>query len=193
MATEQNPAIEFLVAQIDELERKANAFRASVNVLRQSDGLPPMFPDLGGGGSGGVRAPHEASRGVTQIKPDTFYKKPQQTAVRELLAMRKLSGDGPAKPNEILEALKAGGYQVEAKSDDIALVGLRAMLRKRPEVFHKLPNGTWGLRDWYQNAKPYAKPHKEGADKSPVASTDNASDLHEDEIETADTAEASAA
>ena len=42
---------------------------------------------------------------------------------------------------------------MQAGTDEVALVGLRAMLRKRSNVFHKLPNGTWGLREWYPNAK----------------------------------------
>src|ERR1700730_503025 len=150
MGNNQNPAIELLVAQITELERKANAFRASVNVLCEKDGLPPMYPDCGGdgGGSGTKGASHSHRDPVTQtthIKPDMFYGKAQQTAVREYLGFRHDKGGGPAKPAEILAGLRAGGYQVEAKSDDIALVGLRAMLRKRTAVFHKLPNGTWGL------------------------------------------------
>jgi hypothetical protein len=164
MANDPNPAIELLVAQIAELERKANAYRASVNVLCERDGLPPMFPDSGGSGGDGMNGSgrsREPSITSVQVKPDSFYKKPQQTAVRELLAIRKAAGNGPAKPSEILEGLRAGGYQVEAKNDDIALVGLRAMLRKRTNVFHKLPNGAWGLMEWYPNAKP----PKEAADK----------------------------
>lgn len=159
MATELNPAIELLVSQIEELERKANAFRVSVNILCSQEGRPPIFPDDGGGGGqgSGLHTPLSQGAANRHVRPDTFYGKPQQTAVRELLAMRKTSGEGPAKPAELLEGLKAGGYQVEAKSDEIALVGLRAMLRKRISVFHKLPNGTWGLREWY----PAAKAHKE--------------------------------
>ena len=156
MATETNPAIELLVTQIVELERKANAFRTSVNILCEKDGLPPLYPE--GGGGGGVREGTDKRAADTastpaQIRHDTFYGKRQQTAVRELLSIRKSSGLGPAKPIEILDGIKAGGYQVEAKTDDIALVGLRAMLRKRPAVFHKLPNGSWGLAEWYPNAK----------------------------------------
>jgi hypothetical protein len=194
MANEPNPAIELLISQISELERKANAYRASVNVLLERDGLPPKYPNGGGDGPSLREAGSSGSSTPTQVKPDAFYGKPQQTAVRELLAIRKASGTGPAKPNEILDGLRSGGYQVEAKSDEIALVGLRAMLRKRTTVFHKLPNGTWGLREWYPNAKPHAG----SADKA--AATNKSADIVEDddaadesEDDTATTAQGAAA
>jgi hypothetical protein len=200
MGTDPNPAIELLVAQIEELERKANAYRASVNVLCEKDGKPPLFPDNGSGGGGRAGGP-ERSQGSpsasVQIKSDTFYGRPQQTAVREFLAIRKAAGAGPAKPGEILEGLKAGGYQVEAKSDEIALVGLRAMLRKRNTIFHKLPNGAWGLKEWYPNAKPpkAATPTTEAPDQpkedDPDAAHDAASEMEEPPA--ADAAKTSAA
>jgi hypothetical protein len=157
-----NPAIELLVSQVDDLERKANAYRVSVNVLCAQDGIPPIYPDAGGGGGGGngqkAQAPSSdveaQGHSPASIRGDTFYGKPQQTAVREYLAFRKGANMGPAKPAEILDGLKQGGYQVQATTDEIALVGLRAMMRKRNTVFHKLPNGAWGLREWYPNAKP---------------------------------------
>ena len=191
MVASQNPAIDLLAAQIVELEQKANAYRASVNILCEKDGLPPMFPD--GGGNGGKGAPsvsqdHATQSVPMQIKPDTFYGRPQQTAVRELLSIRKTAGHGPAKPAEILEGLRAGGYQVEAKNDDIALVGLRAMLRKRSAVFHKLPNGAWGLREWYPNLKASAKEAPKGADGSAHEEAET-----EAEDDAADAAETSAA
>jgi hypothetical protein len=156
MTADTNPAIELLVSQIEELERKANAYRASVNVLCVKDGLPPRYPD-GGGNGGHINStlPDKESHHLppAAIRSDTFYGKPQQTAVRDFLGIRKAGGLGPAKPVEILDGLRSGGYQVQAGTDEVALVGLRAMLRKRSTVFHKLPNGTWGLKEWYPNAK----------------------------------------
>ncbi len=68
--------------------------------------------------------------------------------------MRKAQGgDGPAKPREIFDALKAGGFEFEAKDDNIAMIGLRNMLRKRYETFQKLSSGTYGLCAWYPDAK----------------------------------------
>jgi hypothetical protein len=169
---------------IDELEkrladqvRKANALIETINVLRQEDGLPPRSP-IGGGGGGG----HADSRAATQIKPDTFYGKKLQTAVREFLEMRYAAARGtdPATPREIYDAITQGGFTFEAKDDTTALVGLRALLRKRTAFFHKLPNGTYGLTSWYPDAK------------RPKAS-DDADDDDTPQTETATTKKAAAA
>jgi hypothetical protein len=146
-----NPAIAVLEGRLAEHERKGNELRTLLNMLYVEAGLSPKYQDVpaaGGGGSGGGAV-------LTAIKRDSFYGKKQMTAIREYLEMRRAQGNGPATPREILEALKAGGYRFEAKNDGIALVGLRALLRKATKVFHKLPGtGNYGLLAWYPDAKP---------------------------------------
>lgn len=147
-------AIEALERRLVEMERKGNVLVEAINDLRAEDGLPPRPPF--GGGSGGGLSVVGGGAVATQIKPDSFYGKKLQTAVREYLEMRSASvggGTNPATPKEIYEAITAGGYQFEAKSVDNAMVGLRALLRKRTAFFHKLPNGTYGLTSWYPDAK----------------------------------------
>jgi hypothetical protein len=147
--------IETLERRLAEMERKANALVDVINDLRREDGLAPRppFGGGGGGGTGGGTDIHVGGTTVTQIKPDTFYGKKMQTAVREFLEMRKLQNLGPATPREIYTTITAGGYQFETKDETTALVGLRALLRKRTSFFHKLPNGTYGLTSWYPDAK----------------------------------------
>jgi len=163
-------AIAALERRLADIERKGNEIRRAINLLNEESGQQPKYPDVDNamGGQAG-------STVLTQIKRDSFYGKKQMTAMREYLEMRRAQGDGPATPQEILDALKAGGYKFEAKSDDIALVGLRALLRKATNVFHKLP-GTraYGLLAWYPNAKPGTsddddeKPSKLVAKKKPL-------------------------
>jgi len=69
------------------------------------------------------------------------------------LEMRKTQGLGPATPRDIYQALEQGGYVFEARNSEIAMVGMRALLRTQPNVFHRLPQGTWGLTSWYPDAK----------------------------------------
>ena len=147
-------AIEQLERRLAELERKANGTIEIINDMRAEDGLPPRAP-FGGGGSPG-NASRTGAASVTTIKPDTFYGKKMQTAVREYLEMRMLATGGqtnPATPRDIYTAITEGGFQFDTKDETNALVGLRALLRKRTAFFHKLPNGTYGLTAWYPDAK----------------------------------------
>jgi len=143
------PAIALFEKAYVEAQRIANDKLTLLNMVRLEAGLSPRSAGIEGGASG------DGAPVLTQIKRDTFYGKKQMTALREYLEMRRAQGDGPATPREILDALKAGGYKFEAKTDDIALVGLRALLRKATNVFHKLPGtNAYGLLAWYPNAKP---------------------------------------
>ena len=146
MGNDFDPAIAALEGRLDETEAKAAELRRAINTLCESAGMPIRYPDT-------ETAPGGASQRVKQITDDTFYGKRQTPAMREYLEMRKAQGLGPATPRVIYEAIKAGGLQFETKDDETALVGLRALLRTQPEVFHKLPQGTYGLTAWYPNAK----------------------------------------
>ena len=174
MSSELLPAITLLEGEYDEKERNQNALLATINMLRDRAGLPPRAP---GGGSGGGSTGGGGT--ITQIKPDTFYGKKLQTAMREYLEMRKAQGLGPAKPREIYDAITAGGLQFDTNVPEHALDGMRAMLRKRTNFFHKLPNGTYGLTIWYPHAK---------TKSATAAPSDAASDDEEDDD--SDTAEA---
>jgi hypothetical protein len=167
--TELMPAINMLQKKLDDAERHAAGIRDALNLLRKVAGLQPVESGVSGAPSGGI----------TQIKSDTFYGKRQQTAVREYLEMRKLQDLGPAKPREIFEALKAGGVQYEAQDDSVAMVGLRALLRKRTNIFHKMPNGSYGLASWYPHAK---------ANKQTAADADAEDELDQEDEDTASAA-----
>jgi hypothetical protein len=146
--------IEALEVRVSDMERKANALIEVINDLRKEDGLPPRQPG-GGAGAGLSGATHGNGTGkLASIKSDTFFGKKMQTAIREYLNMRRASnGDGPAAPREIYDAITAGGYQFEAKEEHTALVGLRALMRKRTAFFIKMPNGKYGLTEWYPDAR----------------------------------------
>lgn len=174
-------AIEALERRFNEMERKANALLDVINDLRSEDGLPPHRP-LGSGGGGAGSGPASATS-LTSIRPDTFYGKKLQTAIREYLEMRKASGGvGPAKPREIFDAITAGGYQFEAKEETTALVGMRALLRKRSNMFHKLPGGEYGLLSWY----PDAKQKKERVRLGDAGSSETETDDEDDDDATSD-------
>jgi hypothetical protein len=167
------PAITILERKVDEAERKALELMSALNVLRGEAGLPPRAAGVSSAGS-------ESSPISTQIKADTFFGKKQQTAIRQYLDMRRAQGLGPAKPREIYDALLAGGYQYDAKNAEIALVGMRALLRKRTETFVQLNNGTYGLVAWY----PDLKRQKVSSASSSNGADADASDAPEEDDET---------
>lgn len=148
------PAIGLMERKVEEAERKAAELLGALNILRTEAGLPIRVSGTGAQGS-----QHSGAQISAQIKADTFFGKKQQTAIRQYLEMRKASGQSTAKPREIFEALQNGGYEFETKSEDNALVGIRALLRKRTETFVQLNNGTYGLVAWY----PELKRQKSGA------------------------------
>lgn len=170
------PAIDALEKDLAEAERHMNGLRTAINVLRAKAGLPPR-PEGGGPNGNGPRVDDGGT--PVNIKHDTFFSDKMGTAARRYLEMRyqAVNGTNPAKPREIFDALKVGGFQFETKDDQVAMISLRNMLRKNSLMFLKLPNGTYGLRGWYPGAKkPKAQPQP-----------DDAKDLgDEDEIITVD-------
>lgn len=166
-----------LMSKFTEGERKQNTlWSVIVSLYTDAGEPPPPRPSGGGGGSGsGVTA---VTGGQMSIKPDQFFGQRQQTAIRQILEMRKAAGQGPAKPREIYDALKVGGYKFEAKEEATALVGLRNLLRKRSHVFTKLDSGSYGLREWYPHLKA-AKPAADDADDESDAETETATSKKE--------------
>ena len=184
------PAIDALEKDLAALERDGNALFTTINVLRKKAGLPPRGPWGGGNGreaSAGIPEGEAATGIPVQIRPDTFFGKRMGTAARELLEMRRASGQGPGKPRELFETLKAGGFQFEAKDDTVAIVSFRAMLRKNTQMFQKLPNGTYGLKAWYPNAKPPKESKGSTASDSEESTLEDTELAMEQEIAAEDT------
>ena len=165
-------AIEELMAEVTTEEAATRKKKETVNTLCGVEGRPPAYV-----------LTHAADSIPTKIRPDQFYGQPLASAVRTILEMRKAQDLGAATVNEIHEALVAGGYQFQTKSDEVARQSLRNSLSKNTTTFHKLPNSRFGMLSWYPNAKPA---------KTASASNGNVNEYDEPENEEA-TAEGSAA
>ena len=113
--------------------------------------------------------------GLSVTRADQFYGRPLATAVRQVFEMRHASGAGPATVKEIYETLQLGGYQFDTKNDLNAMRGLRVSLTKNAVLFHKLPNGQFGLVAWYPKIQARSKAESSVED-----------DEDEQEAETAD-------
>lgn len=160
MRDEFKPAIDALLADLVEQERQVVDTKLVINRLCQKAGVDVMFPD----------AAAAAGPTVSSIRPDSFYGKVLSTAAREYLEMRRTANLGPATPREVYEALVKGGYAPDAKDETTAIISVRATLRKNSSIFHRLPNGTYGLLSWYPNAKPQRDDEDDEAEARPVKS-----------------------
>lgn len=148
--------------KLAEQEQAVTDTKKFINQLCQFSGSPPLFL---------IEDEKPFGAGIGSIQRDSFYGKSVTTAVRELLEMRKASGLGAATHAEIIEALKTGGFDFETLSTESA-VAQRAVsitLGKNSSIFHKLPNGNWGLLVWYPEAK--EKKKKVASDQQKETST----------------------
>jgi len=134
--------VDDLMEQLNQLEKQVVETKRMINGLCALNKVPPMFEILDTDGPA-----------LTSIKGDTFYGQPFATAATTYLRMRKAKNLGPATVAEIYEALKLGGYQFDATNEDYAKRGVRHSLGKNTQTFHKVPNGEFGLVEWYPAAK----------------------------------------
>lgn len=149
------PAIAALQGELQEIDKKAREIKGAINTLCRLAGVAEMF----------VLTDEQAVGSISNIRADTFYGKTIGGASREYLEMRRAANLGPASTREIFEALVKGGFQFETASDNNSMISLGSTLRKNSKMFHRLPNGQFGLLAWYPNAKP-DKPGKETEDNS---------------------------
>ncbi|HEX8168893.1 MAG TPA: hypothetical protein VF601_24280 [Beijerinckiaceae bacterium] len=138
------PAIDTLLLDLADLERQALETKQVINRLCARAGMDILFPD----------ATASATQTMGTLRPDSFYGKAITTAAREFLEMRRAANLGPATPREVAEALSKGGYTFETKDEATSIISVRNTLRKNSGIFHRLPNGTYGLLSWYPNARP---------------------------------------
>jgi hypothetical protein len=131
-----------LTAEIAALDAEAKKKKETVNTLCGVIGRAPAYT-----------IEDAATVIPTQIRSDQFYGQPLAASVRTILEMRRAQNLGAATVSEIYDVLTAGGYEFDTKSDDIARKSLRNSLAKNTALFHKLPNGQFGLLSWYPNAK----------------------------------------
>jgi hypothetical protein len=124
---------EHLAAQLDEVAET----KKMINALSKRMGEEPRYPDVSVEQTGMVR-------------PDQYYGRPLATAASEYLERRKRA----CKAEEILQGLLDGGFDFDAldwkEKDRLRL--LSSSMAKNNTKFHRLPNGTFGLLAWYDQA-----------------------------------------
>ena len=142
--------VEVLCEKIRGKEEEAMKLKKIVNDLCTEEGEQTMFPNVTTESVGTLRS----------LRSDQFYGQTLSGAARQYLEMRRATGLGAASVADLFQALKSGGYKFETKNDDYAKNGLRIALRKSSSVFHRLPNGDYGLLSWYERPKATPTPGK---------------------------------
>ncbi len=129
--------IEMVQDQIRNLENDLAEKRRMVNSLCKLIGREAIYNNV------------EPSQVGTVLRSDEFYGKSLTSAARTVLERRGAAGLGAASVDALYADLIRGGFQFDAKNDGTARRSLAISLAKNSYLFHRLPNGDWGLVGWY--------------------------------------------
>lgn len=135
-------ACEAAIEEVDAFLEKAAEKKKFANMLATMAGIDAPYDD--------VDVP-QASGASLSIRSDQFANTSYPSvAARDFLALRG-QAKGAADLDLIYDALVKGGFAFGSTKND-ARGGLKIALGKDGLV-RRLPNGTYGLWEWYPNAK----------------------------------------
>jgi len=149
MSDHINKTIEDAQGELRKREQAVRETKRFINQLCKFGQMELMYPEAEGD--------DETSAAPSAIRRNAFYGKPLATCVREILEIRQRSGQGhrEASLEDIMAALKAGSFDIGAISKDAdgQKRGVAISLAKNSATFHKLPNGDFGLMEWYDHVR----------------------------------------
>jgi hypothetical protein len=114
--------------------------KSTINHIAELQGEGAIYTDL-----------EQQTAGIGPHRSDAYYGKKLATAIREYLEFRRQA----VPVEEILKGLEQGGFDFNALNwtEGVRLRALAINIGKNTAVFHRLPNGMWGLKTWYPEAK----------------------------------------
>lgn len=135
MIDEFAPAVTALQRKLDQQMQAASETKRAINMLMKAAGREPMYTDTEEPGS---------------LRPDQFYGKGLATSAAEYLQVRGQA----CQAEEILRGLEQGGFDFDVLgwNESDRLRSLAMSLAKNTGgvgKFHRLKNGSFGLRSWY--------------------------------------------
>jgi hypothetical protein len=134
MPDELAPAVAALQRKLEEQQKAVAETKKTINMLLKMMGQDPAYRD-----------DEDESSGI--IRADQYYGKGLATAAQEYLTMRKQA----CQPEEILRGMVAGGFDFDVigwkEADRVR--SLSMSLAKNVAKFHRLKNGSFGLKSWY--------------------------------------------
>jgi len=173
MSNELRAAIEVLAAKVEEAEAVVIRRKKTVNELCLDAGLPPRYADA-------ELAP--TASGVQSVRPDQFYGKSPTVAAREYIEARGEAVDA----EEIVNALEQGGFDFDNQGwrPPNRVRNLSIAMSKNSQMFHRLPNGTYGLVKFYPEVEAEKKKRRDNDNgTASEASPDEADDENESKDE----------
>jgi hypothetical protein len=160
MSEKLTGAIEELQAHLEQQLQEASDTKKMINALRKRMGLDALYQDVSVEQVGAIRA-------------DQYYGKPLAAAAGEYLERRKQA----TTAEDIMRGLEQGGFDFDAtgwkEKDRLRMLAIS--LAKNNTKFHKLPNNTFGLLSWYDQAV-LAKRTKEERGAKQVGSVEGEKD-----------------
>lgn len=155
MDSHHRKTLEEAQQRLHEQEEAVRETKRFINQLCTFAGEAPMYADA-----------EQRSNAIVPLRGDEYYGQKQSTACRLVLERRKAANLGPASLDELHAALLEGGYQFAAKTALIEKRSLYQMLIKNTSIFHRLPNGKFGLDAWYPDTKRQRRLTKDEAEGS---------------------------
>jgi hypothetical protein len=130
-------AVDELELQLQEQLLEVANTKKLINSLLKRMGEQPRYTDV-------------AVEGIGSMRADEYYGKPVTTAAQMYLERRHTA----LTVEDITRGLTQGGFDFKGMewSENAYVRNVAISLSKNPLMFHKLPNGTWGLTSWYPNA-----------------------------------------
>lgn len=137
MSERLSAAIEELELQLQEQLAEVSNTKKLINSLLKRMGQSARYEDVSVGYGGTLR-------------PDEYYGKSITQAAQMFLERRHQA----MSPDDITRGLEQGGFDFSVLNWTAAarVRNVAISLSKNPQTFHKLPNLTWGLTDWYPKA-----------------------------------------
>jgi hypothetical protein len=133
--------LENMIEEIRAKEIELNSLKRAANTFFRSKNEPEPF---------NITDPDADTNAPMRFRPDEFYGKGFATAARLYMERRKQAVSG----EDVTKALDQGGFDYDAqgwkKDDRVRIVAMS--LAKNTNIFHRLPNGLFGLKEWYPEA-----------------------------------------
>jgi hypothetical protein len=152
--------IEAAQIKLREQESAVIETKKFINQVCQFSNRPPIYLDTD------LQASGQPAVASTEIARNAYYGLPLATCVKSMLKSRENLSPREISLNLIMENLKKGCFNLEGITRDLdgQKRGVAISLAKNTTAFHKLPNGDWGLTEWYPTIR--SKKEKSGGGKS---------------------------